>query len=249
MSSGSSRAPKKQEQEVTVDAVLLRLCEAASVSTLDALATYLGKDLTTVRVWKTRKKVPSEVLNDVSRRTGRSVAWLEGYPDAGSAGEGSANVTKALSLVTTAKQVNPKRGGDDFYFVPEVDVAASMGPGAEVDSEEIIGKFAFRRNWLRQKGLRPEMLAVVRASGDSMFPTVQDGDILLIDRAVDGFKSDGIYLIEQSNHLQCKRLQLRMGDGVIVKSDNPAYEAQTLSAKQAAGLRIAGRVVWVGGER
>jgi phage repressor protein C with HTH and peptisase S24 domain len=230
---------------VDVDLVLQRLAEAMGVSSQEELAAVLGKDIQTLKVWRSRKGVPSSTIAYVSKVSGRRVDWLEGGNEEGSRAEERLPILFAKKR----KQINQQTELAEFFFVPEVDVRAGAGDGQVVDSEEIIGKFAFRRSWLRQKGLKPASLAVVRARGDSMFPTVQDGDILLIDRAVTSLASDGIYLIEQANNLQCKRLQLELAHGLIVKSDNPAYKDQRLSFKQAEALRIAGRVIWVGGER
>lgn len=228
-----------------VDVVLRRLAEAVGVGSQEELAAVLGKDLQTLRVWRSRAHVPSSTIALVAKMSGRPVGWLEGEPEGGHVAAEPA----APFFVRKKKQVNARDDLAEFFFVPEVDVRASAGAGQLVDSEEVIGKFAFRRSWLRQKGLRPDMLAVVRAKGDSMTPTVCDGDILLVDRAAEGLTSDGIYLVEQSNHVQCKRLQLELGRGLIVKSDNPAYRDQRLTPKQAESLRIVGRVIWVGGER
>lgn len=229
-----------------IDLVLRRLAEAMGVSSHEELAAVLGKDLQTLRVWRHRGRVPAATITHVSKVSGKPVSWLDGTGDDAPV----ASEPPAPFFAREKKQVNAERHGlAEFFFVPEVDVRASAGHGEVVDSEEIIGKFAFRRSWIRQKGLRPEMLAVVRARGDSMTPTVNDGDILLVDRAVTTLSTDGIYLIEHANNLQCKRLQLDVGYGLLVKSDNPAYKEQRLTFKQAAALRIAGRVIWVGGER
>jgi phage repressor protein C with HTH and peptisase S24 domain len=235
----------EEKPRVDVDLVLRRLAEAMGVTSQEELAAVLGKDLQTLRVWRTRKRVPPSTIAHVAKSSGKPVAWLEG------AESEPPRVEEPTPSFFAPRKKHVNRQGElaDFFFVPEVDVRAGAGGGQLVDSEEVIGKFAFRRSWLRQKGVRPESLAVVTARGDSMAPTVNDRDILLVDTAVERLTSDGIYLIEQSNNLQCKRLQFELGNGIIVKSDNPAYHDQRLSFDEAAGLRIAGRVIWVGGER
>ena len=45
-----------------------------------------------------------------------------------------------------------------------------------------------------------------------------------------------------------KRLQSDFSGGVYVRSDNPAYREQHLSADLAANLRIVGRAIWAGGK-
>ena len=153
------------------------------------------------------------------------------------------------------KSSTPAHGGitaensGDLVLVSGYGVKASAGNGEQVNDEHVIGRFAFKRSWISRKGLNPNSLAVVTARGDSMEPTVRDGDILLVDRNIDRISTDGIYLIERDNQLYCKRLQKKFDGGVTIMSDNPRYEAQQLSADAAASLHVAGHVIWIGGER
>ena len=138
---------------------------------------------------------------------------------------------------------------DGLVLVKGYGLKASTGNGQAVDDEQSVGQFAFKRTWIRRKGLNPNNLSVVTAKGDSMEPTVRDGDILLVDQMVDRISTDGIYLIERENDLYCKRLQRSFDGGVTIMSDNPRYSPQQLSPESANSLHITGRVVWVGGER
>jgi len=61
-----------------------------------------------------------------------------------------------------------------------------------------------------------------------------------------GVKQDAIYAFATNGELRVKRMQLKIDGKVVVKSDNPQYEAETLTAEQAASLRVVGRVVWSG---
>ena len=137
----------------------------------------------------------------------------------------------------------------DLVKISAYNVRASAGNGDHVNGEEVSGKVAFRRSWLERKGLNPATMAVVRARGDSMEPTVRDGDMLLVDRNMARLAGDGIYLIERDNDLYCKRLQKRFDGGVTIMSDNARYEPQQLSTEASAALNVVGRVFWVGGER
>jgi len=137
----------------------------------------------------------------------------------------------------------------EFVLIPEYGVRASAGVGAFVASEDVIGRFAFRRAWLESRNIRAESLAVVSADGDSMEPTVRDGDILLVDTSVQSVRADGIYLIEQAGELRCKRLQALVGGGVKIRSDNPKYETEMVEPEQSELLRVVAKVLWIGGER
>lgn len=134
-----------------------------------------------------------------------------------------------------------------FVFVPRYDVAASMGNGAVIHSEQVVDHLAFREEWVRTElGANPNNLVLISAIGDSMEPTLRAGDLLLIDRCTAGVKQDAIYAFATNGELRVKRMQLKIDGRVVVKSDNPQYDAEILAADDVAALRIIGRVVWSG---
>jgi len=113
--------------------------------------------------------------------------------------------------------------------------------------EQVVDHLAFREEWVRTElGANPKNLVLISAIGDSMEPTLRAGDLLLIDRSDAGVKQDAIYAFATNGELRVKRMQLKIDGKVVVKSDNPQYEAETLTAEQAASLRVVGRVVWSG---
>ena len=61
---------------------IARLMEAYGVSDEGALAMQLGRDVGTLRVWRTRDMVPKLVLIEASKATGYAVEWLRGDADA-----------------------------------------------------------------------------------------------------------------------------------------------------------------------
>tara|TARA_B100001939_G_scaffold182605_1_gene157314 strand:+ start:333 stop:1049 length:717 start_codon:yes stop_codon:yes gene_type:complete len=150
----------------------------------------------------------------------------------------------------------------DYVYIDNHAVEASAGSGAEIDEELIISKMAFRRDWLRKRGLNPNRLSVIHARGDSMEPTIAEGDTILLETyfhqenngnkrrlGLDPGSSlprDGIYVIRLDNHLVVKRLQNDMQGGVFIKSDNPAYETIHIKGPALNDLIVVGRVVWVG---
>lgn len=137
----------------------------------------------------------------------------------------------------------------DFVAVPRLAVRASAGPGALATEEATRGRFAFDQGWLR--GLTtggPAALSLIRVEGDSMSPTLEDGDDILVDGG-DGADRlrDGIYVLRMDDALLVKRLQLNPIDRcVTIASDNVAYPP--LPDCDPARIHIVGRVVW-GGRR
>jgi len=126
-------------------------------------------------------------------------------------------------------------------------VAASAGPGAIVAEE--LGKpyFAFDERWL--KGLTatsPANLSIVRVEGDSMAPTLNAGDDILVDLgdSIERLR-DGIYVLRIDDALVVKRIALNpVGRRLTVQSDNPAYpDWPDCGFKD---IHPVGRVIWSG---
>lgn len=154
----------------------------------------------------------------------------------------SGNIAKSLH--------QPQMDDAEFALVDMLDVRVSAGAGAlNGHNNEVIGRFAFRRSWLARHGIAPENARIIRARGESMADKINDGDILLVDTSVRHIGPDGVYVIEMDGLDYVKLLQRDFPTGgVQIVSFNPSYRPQTLTADQAAELRISGRVVWHGGE-
>lgn len=188
----------------------------------------------------------------LARAGGVSVEWLatgegpmvrEGAADA--AGEQTTG-GGSISAGMTLRDAPPTGAG--YVALPRYAVRAAAGVGVPVVSEEIADFVYFKAEWLRRTlGLNPASLALIEAIGDSMSPTIDDGDLLLIDLGDGTFRGDGIYVLGMGDELQVKRLSRRLPTSLHVASDNPRYEPMLLSARDLEHVRIIGRVVWTGG--
>jgi phage repressor protein C with HTH and peptisase S24 domain len=135
---------------------------------------------------------------------------------------------------------------EELISVPVLDVQASAGPGAFADSEHARARMRFDPSWLRGLNLDARQLSVIQVVGDSMSPTLDDGDDILVDRGDAAMNlRDGIYVLRLDGVLNVKRLVVdRARRRVSVKSDNAAYTSwPTLNLAQ---LDVIGRVVWAG---
>lgn len=131
--------------------------------------------------------------------------------------------------------------------VPRLDVGASAGHGAITDSEVAVAHIAFDPKWLRElcKG-GTNNLSFIRVQGDSMSPTLADGDDILVDGA-DGADRlrDGIYVLRREDTLMVKRLAINpFAARATITSDNPAYPEWRDC--ELSTLAVIGRVVWAG---
>lgn len=140
-----------------------------------------------------------------------------------------------------------ERTASGLVSVQRHPVTVSAGPGALITEE--LGKpyFAFDERWL--KSLTPsiaEKLSIVRVEGDSMSPTLNAGDDILVDLgdAADRLR-DGIYVLRIDDTLVVKRLALNpLGRRVTIQSDNPAYSDWPDCPIDQ--LDCIGRVIWAG---
>ena len=126
-------------------------------------------------------------------------------------------------------------------------VMVSAGPGAIVTEE--LGKpyFAFDERWLKAlTPSEPANLSIVRVEGDSMAPTLNAGDDILVDLGDASERlRDGIYVLRIDDALVVKRIALNpVGRRVTVQSDNPAYpDWPDCGLKD---INPIGRVIWSG---
>jgi Peptidase S24-like len=129
--------------------------------------------------------------------------------------------------------------------IPKLDVGASAGPGALNDAEALAGKIGFDEKWLRKLGVDPAHLSLIRVDGDSMAPTLNNGDDIMVDSsAATGALRDGIHVIRIDDVLMVKRLARGLTGRLSVLSDNPAYP--DWPDVDGASVAVIGRVVWAG---
>jgi phage repressor protein C with HTH and peptisase S24 domain len=133
----------------------------------------------------------------------------------------------------------------DLIGVARLDVGASAGAGAVGDQERALGRIGFDRQWLRRLGVgRGRQLSVIRVEGDSMAPTLADGDEILVDHEDGGGRlRDGIYVLRIEDALVVKRVAVSPS-GVSVRGDNPAYPGWPQC--DPAAIDLVGRVAWFG---
>ncbi len=124
----------------------------------------------------------------------------------------------------------------DVTLIPVMEQAFSAGRGQYVPDEDEIKEWISVPNELKKYGTN---FAASRVRGDSMEPTLFDGDIIISDTGgYDG--SDGIYTIIYKGSGFVKRLQ-RSVDGVKIISDNRHYDPMFESG-QSEDFRVIGKV-------
>jgi phage repressor protein C with HTH and peptisase S24 domain len=206
----------------------------------DRLAKSAGVSPSAFRKWLRGEAEPSrERLVALARAAGVGVGWLAG-------GEGP----EPRLLATAGRVRNTAIAGfepSDYVLLPRRALAAAAGPESPAPPAGT-AFIALHHDWVRSTfAIEPDRLLMETAVGESMLPGIQDGDLLMVDATEDRFRSFGIYVFEIAGERLVKRVQPKLDGSVTLISDNAAYEAEHVSAAQAADIRVVGRVVWTCG--
>lgn len=128
----------------------------------------------------------------------------------------------------------------DTEKIPVFDQFFSCGKGQYVPETEYINGYIAIPEDLKTKRFEGH-LAASKIRGDSMEPTIFNGDTVICDDL--GYQEDGIYAIIFEGQGFVKRLQ-RVAGGVRIISDNQAYEAM-FAKNNTEELKIIGKVHYV----
>lgn len=129
--------------------------------------------------------------------------------------------------------------------LPEFDISYAMGGGALIADHAEATTVAFPREWLRPiiRGSFDQVF-IARGEGDSMRPTLLDGDIIIVDTAQRAMNSqDRLWCLQYGDLGMIKRLRSQPDGGILVLSDNPAVAPFTAYDGE---VQLIGRVVWIG---
>lgn len=118
------------------------------------------------------------------------------------------------------KTIHTSKNGDIINIPVRGEVTASMGTGVEIYNEDKTGTYQIGKKLLRDIGANQQFSEIIFAQGDSMEPTIEGGDSLLVDLSKTEVYDGKIYCVRIANKLYAKRLQLIPPNKVKVISDN-----------------------------
>ncbi|MEH6565587.1 MAG: S24 family peptidase [Halopseudomonas sp.] len=135
---------------------------------------------------------------------------------------------------------------DGELSIPQYNVRGALGHGqVPADYIETIRHVTVHESLLSGRGIsfsKAENLAIITGFGQSMEGTINDGDPLIVDRGINQFIGDGIYVLTWDGLLYVKRLQKHSPTHFDMISDNPRHKDQTISI---ADVTIHARVLLV----
>jgi len=195
-----------------------RLRQAAQTIGITHAARAAGVPYTTLRDYMNGQEMKLSAVAALARACGVSLDWI------------TFGTGEAPSLPESPV---PTRGGRQTV-IPWID-----------DREEGL---RIGRAWLDATLARdPGTLRLLSIAGDAMAPTLQDGDLAIIDTASRQVQGGAIFALSVEGSVLLRRLERRLGGGIRALADNDRYPPQELTAKEADDLTILGEIIWSGG--
>ena len=173
----------------------------------------------------------------ISQITNYSLHWLL-------TGQGPLFIEAAESMVREDSASYGALG--EFTLVPRLTFEDETGMDVKGIEEGERDRYAFRRQWLQSKG-KIEDIVLIEARGDSMDPTIADGDVVLINGAKKKVIDGTLYALRTQNAVMVKRLQPIGAARIKVMSDNKLYDSYEIDL-ESGDIEIIGQVVWIGRE-
>ncbi len=152
----------------------------------------------------------------------------------------------SISWLVTGEEENANNV-EEFISIPRYDARVGAGNGAFNDRARLIDYIPFTKDFLAKRLGRTSTagLVMIEARGDSMEPTIGDGDLVLIDQAETEI-GDGVmaYVLDDTAYVKRVRWLL---DGIEIISDNrDVYEPIFVARNRMDAFKVIGRVRWIG---
>ena len=195
-----------------------------------------------------KRDIPSSKLYNIAKFFNLDLGELTAY-NLGKADKISLSLPTSGTTAAAEKIVNTvssffKKAPADNIAIDILDVTACCGNGIDNFSENVSGQWIISTEDFRtiSHTSTPDKIKMLRICGDSMEPTLKDGDWVLTDTSRRAPESDGIYLLHLSTGLAVKRLQGSAEPNTIrILSDNQHYKDENA---KLSDIIILGRIIY-----
>ena len=205
--------------------------------TQERLAKTIGVTQQSIHKLETGESLSSRKLTEIALACGVSPVWL----------------AKGTGLMTDKNVIN-NNDDDGYTVVTSYSQCVGLGSGTYSEEYAETSSLKFKKSSLRKRGILGRPLAIFYGKGDSMEPTIGDGDVILFDTSDTRPIDDALYVIQLSGFSspECyvKRAEI-LDEIVYFRSDNPFGDHHWRKAKRMDSKRepitIIGRVHWIAG--
>ena len=207
-------------------------------------AAKIGSGQRSIHDWEAGKASPgARALAGIHKAFKVNVHWLL-------TGEGDPYLTDGST---------GRDGIRDYLFLPLVEGRVTAGADGGLLYDRPEDHFPFKYSWIVRKfgrdPARHKALVLVRVTGESMMPTINPGELILVDTWEPErleIKDGKIYLARMPDGtITVKRLMLNEKDGkvrLVCLSDNPSFEPFKFEVEKPLQWYVLGRIRWVGRE-
>lgn len=134
----------------------------------------------------------------------------------------------------------------NIITLEKLDVEAGCDPsgGPVCNDVAVVERIQVSIEWFKQNisRYRTQGHQLVTARGDSMEPTINSGDIVVVDVRDTDVTQEGIFCLNYGGGVTIKRIQV-LPFGVEFISDNKLYNSFVLKGQELDAIKIIGRVV------
>ncbi|WP_337056320.1 LexA family transcriptional regulator [Pseudomonas sp. USHLN015] len=159
-----------------------------------------------------------------------------------------------VTMVTAASANESSITEDEEHvYIPQLDAKVAAGQGEENPHVEVRGTLAFKKSWIKRKGLKIPRLTVIFATGTSMEPTFYAYDALLINEESRELKDGRVFAFRNREGENLVKRAVKEKGAWILRSDNPdksvkAHQDMPFADEEGQCFEVIGQVIWRGGD-
>ncbi len=181
-----------------------------------AFARAIGSSQGSINSMFRRDTVPKvDFLKDIAGRFTVNLNWL--LTGEGPMYQDEPGFPKPQSIQHLNGHITDNPDEEGAFVVPMLEQSVSAGKGSHLEDDDNIAGYVALPPAITAHGAA---LAALPVRGDSMYPTIDNGDMVVCDGG--GYDGEGIYVLRMDGEALVKRLAKRPG-GVMVISDNGSY--------------------------
>ncbi|QOG13094.1 LexA family transcriptional regulator [Arcobacter sp. FWKO B] len=126
------------------------------------------------------------------------------------------------------------------------EISASAGGGSlnfEEDYEYIAFDSIILQSLYKSNKIISDDIVAINVIGDSMYPTLNDKEIILFDKTKKDISKGGIFVVSTLAGLFVKRISRKLDGNIELISDNKNYNSEIFKPYELENINILGKVI------
>lgn len=219
--------------------------------TLNQLAAEIGSDVGNLsRLERDQQGYSDQVISRIAKALDVPVAALFAKDKEQRALLMNPEQTRGLSVETYTPVQVVEMESPELTVIPEVRLRLTAGiSGVEVEPEPFDGsRTTVPTDWIQKRGYRRDKLVAVRIRGESMEPSLYEGDLVIVNLADTKLVAGEVYAVNYEGEPVIKRLTRDAGQWWLT-SDHPDQRKHYRRQCSGNDCIIVGRIVKKESER